>query len=104
MERTGHVNQREPAHAVNDCPTKTDSTGWAPVTRPTSQWQPTCACDASVVPATILDPFISSGTTAVAAQKLGRRAVGIDASEEYLRLAIKRVEAVSLPLPLGGGA
>ena len=104
VERTGHVNQREPAHAVNNCPTKTDSTGWAPVTRPTSQWQPTCACDASVVPATILDPFISSGTTAVAAQKLGRRAVGIDASEEYLRLAIKRVEAVSLPLPLGGGA
>ena len=69
--------------------------------RPTSQWQPTCACDASVVPATVLDPFIGSGTTAVAAQKLGRRAVGVDASEEYLRLAVKRVGAVSLPLSVG---
>ena len=81
-----------------------DSTGWAPVTRPTSQWQPTCACNAAIVPATVLDPFIGSGTTAMVAQRLGRRAVGIDASEEYLRLALKRVGAVSLPLSLGGGA
>ena len=70
----------------------------------TTGWQPTCACAAGVVPATVLDPFIGSGTTAVAAQKLGRRAVGIDASEEYLRLAVKRVGAVTLPLQLGGGA
>ena len=71
-------------------------------------WQPTCACDVSVVPATVLDPFIGSGTTAVAAQKLGRRAVGIDASADYLQLAIKRVGSVPLPLPfqtgLGGEA
>ena len=67
-------------------------------------WQPTCPHDALVVPATVLDPFVGSGTTAMVAQRLGRRAVGIDASEEYLRLAVKRVGAVSLPLQLGGGA
>ena len=67
-------------------------------------WQPACPHDALVVPATVLDSFVGSGTTAMVAQRLGRRAVGIDASEEYLRLAVKRVGAVSLPLQLGGGA
>ena len=42
VERTGHVNQRELAHVPGNVPTKTDSTNWAPLTRPTSQWQPTC--------------------------------------------------------------
>ena len=65
-------------------------------------WQPTCACNAGVVPATVLDPFVGSGTTAVAAQKLGRRAVGIDASRKYLKLAEQRIGAVPLPLSLGG--
>ena len=102
VERTGHVNQREPAHAVNNCPTKTDSTGWAPVTRPMSQWQPSCACDAATVPATVLDPFAGSGTTLAVAQKLGRHSIGIDLSADYLKLAAKRIGAVSLPLPLGG--
>ena len=69
----------------------------------TTGWQPTCACDAAVVPATVLDPFVGSGTTAAVAQRLGRRSVGVDASAKYLELAVKRVGAVSLPLlPRGG--
>lgn len=40
----------------------------------------------------ILDPFMGSGTTAVAAQGLGRHFVGIEISEKYCNMARKRVE------------
>ena len=40
---------------------------------------------------TVLDPFIGSGSTAVAAVMLGRRYVGIDISDEYVDLARDRV-------------
>ena len=40
---------------------------------------------------TVLDPFVGSGTTALAAKQLGRHYVGIDISEEYCRIAEKRV-------------
>lgn len=40
---------------------------------------------------TVLDPFIGSGTTAVAAKRLGRYYVGIDTNEEYCQIARKRV-------------
>lgn len=39
----------------------------------------------------VLDPFIGSGTTAVAAKQLGRKYVGIDISEEYCQIAEERV-------------
>jgi len=40
----------------------------------------------------VLDPFNGSGTTAVAAVRLGRKYIGIDISQEYLDLTIKRLE------------
>lgn len=39
----------------------------------------------------VLDPFIGSGTTAVAAVKLGRHFVGIDKEEEYKNLSQERL-------------
>lgn len=41
--------------------------------------------------AIILDPFMGSGTTLVAAQNLGMGAVGCDLSEEYCKIAVERL-------------
>jgi DNA modification methylase len=40
----------------------------------------------------VLDPFMGSGTTAIAAYNLGRLGIGMDLSEEYKDLALKRFE------------
>ena len=40
---------------------------------------------------TVLDPFIGSGSTAVAALQLGRHYIGVDISDEYVDLARDRV-------------
>lgn len=42
--------------------------------------------------AIILDPFVGSGTIAVAAKKLGRNFIGIDINPEYVDIALKRLE------------
>lgn len=39
----------------------------------------------------VLDPFLGSGTTAVACAELGRECVGIDMDEEYCQIAERRV-------------
>jgi site-specific DNA-methyltransferase (adenine-specific)/site-specific DNA-methyltransferase (cytosine-N4-specific) len=48
----------------------------------------------------VLDPFIGSGTTAVAAIQLGRYYVGIDISEEYINLTRERVSETQIRLPI----
>ena len=63
-------------------------------------WQPSCQCNAPPTPAVVLDPFAGSGTTLMVAKQLGRKAVGIEISEEYCKLAQKRVENIPLPMIL----
>lgn len=41
---------------------------------------------------TILDPFMGSGTTGVAAIRLGRKFIGIEISEKYCAIAVERIK------------
>lgn len=46
----------------------------------------------SMVGETVLDPFMGSGTTLVACQRLGRMGTGIEIDPEYFEIACRRVE------------
>ena len=51
--------------------------------------------------ATILDPFMGSGTTGVACMQTGRNFIGIEISEEYYKIAKKRISDARMQLRLG---
>ncbi len=42
--------------------------------------------------AIVLDPFVGSGTTALAAKKLGKKYIGIDANEKYVKISEQRIK------------
>lgn len=52
----------------------------------TTGWQPSCSCGIEATePATVFDPFCGSGTTCLVAKRMGRSAIGLDLSYQYLR-------------------
>jgi DNA modification methylase len=53
-----------------------------------------CVLAFSSVGDVVLDPFVGAGTSAVAAIKAGREAIGIDRSADYISLTHKRVLAL----------
>lgn len=49
-------------------------------------------------PTSILDPFMGSGTTLIAAKQLGIRAIGIEREEKYCAAAVRRLAQGTLAL------
>lgn len=61
-------------------------------------WKPQCKCNAPIMPATVLDPFGGSGTTAVVAISHRRHAIIIEKKPAYKALSDKRVNGTQIKL------
>ena len=46
----------------------------------------------------VMDPFVGSGTTCIAAKQLKRKYIGIEVSQDYCALADARIAAYPQPL------
>lgn len=60
----------------------------------------TCSNEGDIV----LDPFSGSATTLAVAKKMGRKFLGFDISEEYVRYGKMRLDAIRVGDPLDGSA
>jgi hypothetical protein len=58
----------------------------------TTGWSPSCGCETGIVPCTVLDPFLGSGTTALVSDRLGRDCIGIELNPAYSAMARRRIE------------
>ena len=55
-------------------------------------WSSSCACNADLSPAVVMDCFGGAGTVGLVAQRLGRRSICIEISPEYAEMARQRIE------------
>lgn len=80
IDETGYVNRDYGRHL-----THTETIGWL---------KDCCCSSNSLDKCTVLDPFCGSGTTGVVALQNNCKFIGIDAKQEYLDLAKRRIESL----------
>lgn len=76
--------------------TDSDRTTDHPCPKPIGQWK-WLVNRVSITGDLILDPFLGSGTTAVAAKELKRNCIGIEINEKYCAIAKKRLQNTQVP-------
>ena len=53
--------------------------------------RPDCGCGGAPIPGIVLDPFLGSGTVAIAAERLGRDWLGIELNPAFAEVAQHRI-------------
>jgi len=71
-----------------------------PTVKPLKLMEWLCRLTATPTGGTVLDPFLGSGTTALACLRTGRRCIGIEREPSYFDIAVKRIEAELNRTPL----
>lgn len=56
--------------------------------------------EATLAGEVVLDPFMGSGTTGVAASKIGRRFIGVEKDSKFFSLAVKRIKQAQMQIRL----
>ena len=65
-----------------------------PTVKPLALMRYLCRLTATPTGGVVLDPFMGSGTTGVAAIQEGRRFIGVELDPQYCEIARRRIEAV----------
>ena len=78
--------------------TSSPSCDWHPCPKPLNAWQ-WLLCKGSLEGETVLDPFAGAFTTLLAAQRTGRKAIGIEIEEYYCVRGVERLSQTAFALP-----
>lgn len=65
-----------------------------PTVKPLSLMEYLCKLTKTPTGGIVLDPFMGSGTTGMACKLTGRKFIGIEKSEEYMKIASARIKAI----------
>jgi len=57
----------------------------------TTGWSASCGCAKTIVPCTVLDPFLGAGTTAMVADRMQRHVIGIEINPDYVAMSNERI-------------